>query len=121
MQERRHEPRVAVDLNCTVRLQDGGEITAKLIDLSCSGAGILTTSPLPLHSHVQICFSLAGYRNAHRLTIPSTVIHNFNAVVIQGNERQTGHIVGVDFAPLEDPLDTILCDYVTQQVEKTER
>ncbi len=119
MQERRHKPRAAVDLNCTIQLQDGSEIAAKLIDLNCTGCGVLTSSPLPVASHVKLHFSLSGYRNAHALNLAATVIHNFNAVVIQGGNRQTGYIVGIDFAPLPETDETILCAYVAQQLDKT--
>ncbi len=118
MQERRHTPRAAVDLNCTIQLSDGSEITAKLIDLNCTGAGVLTNSPLLLASHVKLRFALSGYRNAYALNLPATVVHNFNAVVIQGNNRQTGYIVGIDFAPLPETDETILRTYVVQQIDK---
>lgn len=118
MQERRHKPRASVDLNCTILLQDGDEIAAKLIDLNCSGGGVLTSAPLLVASHVTLRFSLSGYRNAHALNLPATVIHNFNAVVIQGNNRQAGYIVGIDFAPLPEADETILCAYVAHQIDK---
>lgn len=119
MQERRHGPRAAVDLKCTLQLQDGGELTAKIIDLNCGGCGILTAVPLPVASHIRLGVALAGYRNAHHLNLPATVVHNFNAVVIAGGDRQTGYIVGVDFAPLPEVDETILCEYVAHALSKT--
>jgi len=111
-QERREKPRAEVDVACVVRRADGTELTVRLLDLTCLGGGFIHTEALPLRSMLQLRFSLPAGQRWHEFTVAAEVIHNYPAIVIAGQQRMTGYVVGVDFATLKAADTVMLCGYI---------
>lgn len=111
-EERREMPRAEVDLSCTVRQRDGTELTVRLIDLTCLGGGFVHTGPLPLHATLLLRFTLPIEQRWHAFTVTAKVIHNYPAIVIAGQQRMTGCVVGIDFETLGSADRTVLCAYI---------
>jgi hypothetical protein len=53
-EDRRHERIVPNEVNTTIRLPDGAQFSAKIVDISVSGAAVTCTSQAPMGSMVHI-------------------------------------------------------------------
>lgn len=114
--ERREKPRAEVDLSCIVRQRDDSEMTVRLIDLNCLGGGFILHHPLPLHSAVRLRFSLPQDKHWHEIEVNGRIIHNYPAVVVEGQHRTTGYVVGVDFTSLNPADEAALCRYIAEVI-----
>ena len=91
LQNRRRAARVPVDISVVARLAEGGEIEARISDISVDGLALQCKQPLQVNREVLAHFSLTG---------SNSVIHATGRIV---NANDTGRAgVRFSFVPEED-------------------
>ncbi len=89
MERRKHE-RIQVDRSVHIATASGMEVTARMIDISAGGAGILHSAPGDVDAVLQLSFTLHFVPGeTYPMQMAARVRHN--------RLRSDGYVIGVEF------------------------
>ncbi len=116
MEDRRKSVRYPVDLPVRVSGAETDLRKARLINLSATGAGLLTSAPVEVGATLELRFSIGTEAFSREFTICSRIIHNTEATVIQEQTCEKSFVVGCLFLNLSASEQSLINDYLTSAI-----
>ena len=110
MKEKRRHTRVSVNRPIAITLTDGSTITARIINLSVGGVGIIYAAPAESGSVLEVSFNLPYNGKVYPLKLKATVVHSH----LTNDEYYTGF----EFVNIDEESRQLLEGYVRGLVKK---
>lgn len=111
--ERRRQDRVPVDLPVTLRSLGVVPVTAKIIDLTTTGGGILHRMPIRVGSVVELRFNVSYESIPRELRILARVVHNYEAKVREGGATDHCCVIGFEFLDVRREDEELIDKYLS--------
>lgn len=93
-QEQRRELRASTDRNILIKLSDGSQVQARMINLSGGGVGICYPAPADVGTRLNLILPLGYDKQQHLVAISGTVRHS--------HLRNGMYFIGIEFNELAE-------------------
>jgi len=111
--ERRRQRRVPVDLPVTMRSLGVVPVTAKIIDLTPTGGGVLHRMPIQPGSMVELRFTVPDQSISRELRLKARVVHNCEAEVTGGGATDRCCVIGFELIDLNPEDEALIENYLS--------